>query len=318
PGDDDYYDVYIASADGSGEVCLTCGKSGYPGKHAGNASWHPSGEYLVFQAEKEEYYTDNKHALAHPGVGFNNDLYLITADGTKVWQLTDLDTKQKLSDKTPFTGVLHAHFSNNGSILSWAEKVDKGGEWGVWVIKVADFSIAGGVPVLSNIREYQPGEQDLYYETNDFSADDTKLLICGNLDSDQREIGMDIYELDIATGNLERLTNTFDKWDESGHYSPDQQWIAYISSDGYTTNKGRKWWKWGKAEFWLMKTDKSISYPITFFNCPDATEFRNQRIMPAYIVWRPDGLGLLAGIVIEEDKNELTDELIMIELENIP
>src|SRR5688500_7646941 len=53
-GDDGYYGVYTMKPDGSNETCLTCEKAGIiPGKHKGNPAWHPSGDYLVFQAEKD-------------------------------------------------------------------------------------------------------------------------------------------------------------------------------------------------------------------------------------------------------------------------
>ena len=313
-GNDNYYDCYLMNTDGSGAACLTCDNSGFPGRHAGQPSWHPGGDYLTFQAEKESYYTDRNHALAHPGVGFNNDIYIMKSDGSQVWQITNLDTKQKVGDKTPFTGVLHPHFSNDGETISWSQKIDKGGEWGVWEIVVGDFAVVGGEPLVTNLRTFQPGDQHLYYETNDFNADDSKMTISANLKADQREVGMDLYEMDVITGEINALTDSFDNWDESGHYSPDQQWIAYLGSSGYTSKKGKKWYKWGKAEFWLMKTDGSRNYPITAYNCPDSDDFVNNRVMPAYVSWRADGMALLVGILVEEDDGTLRDELWRLEL----
>jgi Tol biopolymer transport system component len=314
PGDDGYYDCYVMNADGTNPVCLTCDMDEFSSRHAGNSSWHPSGEYIVFQGEKEDYYRDQNPAMAHPGIGFNNDVYIMKSDGSQLWQITNLKTKQKFTDKTPFTGILHPHFNNAGNKISWAERIDKGGEWGEWELVIADFEIVNNKPVVSNIERFQPGEQHLYYETNDFSMDDSKLLICGNLKEGQREIGMDLYEFDMTTHDITPLTDSFEDWDESGHYRPDQKWIAYLGSEGYTPRKGKKWYKWGKAEFWLMKADGSRKYPITSYNCPDSADYTGKRIMPAYVVWSNDGNSILAGIVIEEGKNKLKDEIWVYEL----
>jgi len=53
-GKDGYYDVCIMNSDGSGEICLTCDKEECPQKHNGNPAWHPSGDYIVFTAEKKK------------------------------------------------------------------------------------------------------------------------------------------------------------------------------------------------------------------------------------------------------------------------
>src|SRR5262245_51329327 len=81
PGPDGYFEVYVMQPDGTGERCLTCDKKGIPNKHKGNPAFSPSGQYVVFQAEKQIYV--GPEALATPGAGIGNDLWLTTADGDK-------------------------------------------------------------------------------------------------------------------------------------------------------------------------------------------------------------------------------------------
>ncbi|GAB4262409.1 MAG: hypothetical protein Kow0079_18360 [Vicingaceae bacterium] len=49
------YDIYISDADGENVRCLTCNHPELPNKHIGQPSWHPNGEWIVFQAEKENH-----------------------------------------------------------------------------------------------------------------------------------------------------------------------------------------------------------------------------------------------------------------------
>jgi len=87
-GGDDYYDVYVMEPDGSDEQCLTCDKEGCPQKNNGCPTWHPSGDYIVFTAEKSENLEEHKE-WAIPGTGLNCDLWMMTSDGQNFYQLTD-------------------------------------------------------------------------------------------------------------------------------------------------------------------------------------------------------------------------------------
>src|SRR5258706_4259579 len=60
---------------------------GLPAKvHKGSPSWHPSGQYMLFQAEMAKPLGPSRPA--EPGIGWWNDLWLMTADGRRFWQLT--------------------------------------------------------------------------------------------------------------------------------------------------------------------------------------------------------------------------------------
>lgn len=92
-GNDGYYDVYMMEADTTGDHCLTCNHPDLPNKHIGEPIWHPSGEWIVFKAEKEKHVLPRMGALAVPAIGFHNDVWITSRDGKKVFQLTDLKTR---------------------------------------------------------------------------------------------------------------------------------------------------------------------------------------------------------------------------------
>jgi len=96
-GDDGYGDVYLMSLDGSGAECLTCDKHELQ-LHNGNPVWHPLGEYIVFQAQDPDLKGLPPGPVgdyaASPGVGINNNIWAMTADGSKFWQLTQVKDRQ--------------------------------------------------------------------------------------------------------------------------------------------------------------------------------------------------------------------------------
>lgn len=306
-----YYDVYIMDFDGSNERCLTCNNPQLPNKHIGQPSWHPSGNYIVFQAEQMQHFGGSQ--LAHPGIGLHNDIWLMTSDGENFYQLTFLKTKKSLFDKTPITGILHPHFSHDGTKLAWTERIGGGGRWGQWAIKVADFVWKNNKPVLENVKTYQPAAQPFYVESDDFSSDDTSILISGNLMPGQNELGLDIYKMDLGTGKLEQLTNTMNEFDEMAKYSPDGKKIVWLSNTGYQA-KGHTsfWWTWAKTEFWIMNSDGTNKQKLTYFNTQD--EFRGKRVIAAYISWHPNGKNLLGSIVVENHDGTFTDRITRIDL----
>src|ERR1700749_4430651 len=52
-GQGGFYQIWAVNPEGTGERCLTCGQPGAPQKHKGNPAWHPSGRYVVFEAQKD-------------------------------------------------------------------------------------------------------------------------------------------------------------------------------------------------------------------------------------------------------------------------
>lgn len=114
-----YYRIYTMRPDGSEQAALTAGKPGMPDKHQGAPYWHPSGRYLLFLQQKEEWHSPklfgNPDYEALPGFGRHDDLWLITADGSKYWQLTR-------QPNTKDEGILLPVFSPDGQYIAWSER----------------------------------------------------------------------------------------------------------------------------------------------------------------------------------------------------
>lgn len=283
-GDGGYYDVYVMRPDGSEEMCVTCDQTELPGRHMGNPAWHPSGDYIVFQAEKRVH--EGRSSRALPGYGIDNDLWILNRADEHYERLTNVQSGM---------GVLHPHFSHDGSKLLWTEKVAEGGKYGVWVLKIADFLVENNDFDLENIRTYQPGG-DVFREGHGFSEDDRKIIFSGNLEPEQPEFGLDIYTLDLETRMVQRLTSTMDEWDEHAQYSPSNDKIAWMSSKGCQCNPARSLDL--RTDYWLMDADGSNKVRLTYFNDPGHVEYVGKRVVAADSSWSADGKRLAALLII--------------------
>lgn len=294
-GSDQYYDIYTLKPDGSGLTSLTAGKGDkLPQMHIGQPAWHPSGKHIVFQAQDPEltfpkdYNKSMRMFVSGPGIGINNNLWLMTPDGKKFWQLTSVKSRR---------GVLHPHFSPNGKKLLWSEKIDRSsGGIGTWVIKLADYSFKKGKPKLKNIRVYRPNGLQLS-ETHGFSPNGKKIIFSG-IPNGKYFFHFDLYVMNLKTGELTRLTDNYE-WDEHAHFSPDGKWIIWSSSEGIPQNKNLKGLfdlKKVKLDYWIMKSDGSGKQRLTYFNEPSHLHYLNGNTLAADFDWGPDGKTLAAYI----------------------
>ena len=297
---DGYYDLWIMTPEGGDERCLTCGQAGrLPQKHLGNPAWHPSGDYIVFQAEKETH--PGLSESATPGFGLYSDLWLMSSDGQQFTRLTE-------TPATHDSGVLHPHFSRDGAQLSWSEMYERpalgerGKEFGYWKLKVADFSLGADGPVLSNVREYEPGGP-AFYENHGFSPNGDTLIFSSNFGRGGSVWqNTDIYTMNLTTLSVTQLTNAH--YNEHAHYSPDGTHIVWMS-DAEINGIG--------ADYWLMSADGSNQERLTYFNrrgCPERTD---ERLTAADSSWGPDGNRLVA--YISTDLLRQTGKIVMIEIE---
>lgn len=287
-------DIYVMAPDGSGERCLTCGRTGAPARHKGNPSWHPSGQIIVFQAEKGEH--RGTSLFAAPGRGLHNDVWAMTSDGAQYFQLTDVP---------PGMGVLHPHFSPDGTRLLWAERVNQGRRWGdttgEWAIKLADFVVRNGVPHLENVKSYQPGGP-VFYETHGFSPDGNVLLYSATQEPAQPLHGLDIYAMDLRSLDVQRLTTTPGEWDEHAHFSPDGKHIVWMSSMGCNCDPSRP--RDLKTDFWMMQADGTNKVRITYFNEPNHphAQLTQGKKVAADTSWSPAGTALVAYVITGVDR----------------
>ena len=220
-GADGYYDVHLITPDGLLGPCMTCNHPNLPNKNIGNPAWHPNGQFLVIQVEKAVH--DGTAASATPGLGINNDIWLLGRDGSTVMQVTDVAEGM---------GVLHPHFSRDGRRLVWAERVAEGpNPSGIWVIRVLSFEDTESLDVRSaSVTTYMPMGPALY-ETHGFSPDGSKIVFTAHdVIYQPNHSWLDIYTLELDTGALQRLTFSPYGWDEHAHYTLDGQHMTWISS----------------------------------------------------------------------------------------
>ena len=295
-GVDRYSDVYTMNPDGTELQCLTCGKGNLiPQANNGNPTWHPTGEYIVFQAEDPELEgfpeADPRleQFVTSPGVGINNNLWLTNADGSLFWQLTHVPNRY---------GALHPHFSPDGTKLVWSEitspKLDRMGHWS---IKLADFSIENGVPRLANIQTFQPLNLQLY-EMHGFSPNGTKILYSG-VEEGGYYYDFEIYIMDLSTKQVTQLTND-KEWNEHAHYTADGRYIVWGATKGIEQPRVHTLMETiqnpPKREFWIMKSDGSCKYRLSGFNNPEAPEYISIEGGVGFgdFDWGPDGKTIVA------------------------
>jgi Tol biopolymer transport system component len=300
-GDDGYFDVYVMSLDRSRSTCLTCGKPMLvPQKNNGNPAWHPSGNYIVFQSEVAAsrvmpFWSD-------PGRGINNVLWVTDAAGRELTQLTELNTSDRSS------GVLHPHFSNDGTRLSWSEIYDgatlePGAFAGYWRLAVADFVVGTNGPALRNVRRFEPSVP-AFYENHGFSPDDSQLLISSNAAQppNLQSINNDIFLVDLRTLALTRLTDQ--DYNEHAHFFADGRKIVWMTNRDNAN---------GGTDLWIMNPDGSGKERLTFLNQSGCPEYAGKRTISA-----DNSVNAAGDKVLFDVKDQLfgaTSSIMMVELD---
>ncbi len=257
-----YFAVYFAHVTANNqlinETCFSCGNGQLPGKNVGAPVFQPGGKYVAVVAEKASHPGSSGNSV--PGVGIFCDVWVLTRDGQKAWQLTNEP------DTGSASGVIFPFFSPDGKEFSWTEmsapvNLGNGKQYfGYWVVKIADFtddSIAG--PSLTNVRTLQPGGTPAFNEAYGWSPDGSKILFAS--DYDQFWVWDDqIYTMDTNGNNINQLTACCD-YNEHGFYSPNGQYIVWMTNTG--TNTGTTL---GGDDWFIMHADSTDKQRFTFFN----------------------------------------------------
>jgi hypothetical protein len=266
PDSSGYYRVITLRRDGSGIRDIAQSQPEIPAKHQGTPYWHPSGRYLLFVAQKSAWHGATLFGIpdyeALPGFGRHDDLWLISADGSRSWQLTN-------EPNTADEGVLIPVFSPDGQRVAWSAR-QPGGKY---VLKVAKF-IEWPEPHLEDTSSYRPGGV-AYYETGSFTSDSQSLTYSSDQDT-HNFWQSQIYRLDLATGQSTRLTR-------GNHYNehptvikrPGGDWIVYMTTSGAVRQPlslalGTDWF--------AMRTDGSNNKRLTSMNSDPGNPENNGKL----------------------------------------
>ncbi len=289
-----YMQIYVARADLSDPRCLSCRNFDLRKLHVGNPTWHPSGDYLVAQANKPvKSGGEPLRFMEVPGANLGSDLFMIPTDGRGAWNLTLLGERGGR--------VLSPHFSHEGDKLLWSERVSSGGgAFGKWVLRVSQLEVKRGIPRLKGVETYRPGEQKLFYDSHGFTTDDHGVVLSGNLEPDQPESGMDVYTFNTESSRLKRLTDTYDELDRFALAAPNGNWIAWTSSRGLgsgTVDIQRRQVSAVRAgDLWLMNAEGLSVQRLTRFNDVHSPQFAG-RVMVIPTSWNRDGNRLLVEVL---------------------
>lgn len=297
PGGDGYSDLHIARPDGSYDRCLTCDEPTFHRQHAGNADWHPSGDYLVFQAERPFPGDDGPLPfLAIPGRSRESSLWVVSLGGRDFFQL---------AGHQPSAYPVHtARFSFEGDRLAWSERLASGGTWGDWVIRAGELRLGRGVVRVANVVTYEPAAQKAFYEVCSFTPDDRGLLVAGNFVDGQPIDGLDLYILDLESKQVRQLTKSLTVWDRWAAFAPASEVIAWSSGEALRrpprplarTDRTAV----VRLDLWVGAVDGSWSRRLTGFNDPLADEYVGA-VMVGPSAFAPRGDRLLTTLTPLDD-----------------
>jgi len=299
--DSNHFQTWVMNPDGSGAHCLSNQNQQLAALDNGNPAWHPSGNYIVLQASDMPAVpmaTTNParfKRVTSPGMGFDNDLWLLSPNGTLASQLTHLAKRQ---------GVLHPHFAHRSNLLLWSEMETAMPQ--KWVMRLAKFAVGDNGPELSDIQTLDP-LGNAFYETHCFSPDDRYILF-----STTKEPGdfqhMTIVRMELATGKTVTLTDpALAQWNEHAQYSPDGSRIVWMSSAGIDQDLTQATKGLVKTDYWIMNADGSNKRRLTYFNEPGAPEYRPSKNIASDLSWSPDGKSIVADLQMRRPGDKVDD-----------
>ncbi len=296
-----YYQLYTMKPDGSAQTCVSCGNALWS-MHTGNPLWDPTGQYLLFQAQDPSLGTPTHgEALAQPGIGINNNLWIMNSDGTNARQLTTVAANG---------GTLHAQFSADGSKLAWEQTDSSGKSTLAW----ANFNGAQTPPITS-ITTLQDTQTPLQlYETSCFSNDGQSIYFSGFVQTAETVNDMDIYRTDLAGTTFTNLTNSPGVWDEHAHLNPSGNLLMHMHGIG---SNGR--------DYYLTDPLGGNEKQLTYFNDSTSPEYisggavandhswsvDNKSSIALISTGNLDARGYLPGTIVRIDYNQPTVQTVV-------
>ena len=260
-----YYGIYLASIGPNNtcinERCMSCNNSSLPGKNVAQPTFQPAGKYLLFTAEKATHAGSSSNSI--PGIGLYNDLWVMTMDGKKAYQLTNMPD-------TGISGIIECYFSPNGKEVMWDQLTEPAAlagkqEFGYWVIKIAPFiddSINGPSIDTTRIKVFEPGNTPAFNEPYGWSPDGSRIIFAS--DYNQFWVWDDqIYTMDTDGNNIEQMSSTSVNYPYCEHafYSQNGKYIVWMTDKDATSGSSV-----GGDDWWIMNADTTDQERLTYFN----------------------------------------------------
>jgi Tol biopolymer transport system component len=314
PGLSRFFSVYTMTPEGFRLQNKLQGMPGNGLRHSGSPNWHPSGEYFIFTSQQQGV-SDFNHSM--PRTGWHCDIWLANRAGTSFWRLTRFTSK-----RTAPVGAVSPSFSPDGTKVIWAGNNGNlsrsSSPWRQKSLYIADFSLNDGNPELTNIREFQPGENQDFYESYGFSPDGNRVLFAANVLGGQPWFDLDICAVDRRTNQVVMLTDSGRVWDRFATYSADGRKILWSSTGQaqipYLGTMGEKWQRYLRTELWMMEPDGRRSKQLTFFNDESSEQYAGKRVFFGDSAFSPDGK-YVATVLYEQGNNfEPESRIIMLKL----
>jgi hypothetical protein len=211
--------TYLANPDGSGLRCLTCEMK------APNMvpAVRPQGDWILFHS-----WMGHQITLGAPGYGgIGSELYVMRPDGSHVTKLYADPAIQNGEG----TDDYHAYWSPDGKRLVWAHFngnfIDGGGQ-ARWDIRVADFVVEHGQPMLTNVRVVRPANGH-WYETQWWAPDGSGFLYT---ESYGTAMNTELFFCHLPASGPCQPTRLTDNpgWDEQAIFTPDMKDVIWMSS----------------------------------------------------------------------------------------
>jgi len=292
PDSKGYYHIFLSNADGSNEQQLSW-SSWNNDRQQWPEEWDPTGQYLFCYVEKNQYATETGHTRtpedAIPGYGGYTDIWIIKADGSQAWQLTNLPNNYN-------NGVIHGAISADGSKFAWTQRtlapvfLDFNLAAGAYVFNVADINY-GAQPTFSNIKTYKPGNTDAGGEVESISPDKKNILVYSSFES-KNMLATPLYKIDLETSAVTKLTT--ESFSQCPTWSPDGRHIIYMTgkdSDIFPLQvQGADWW--------IMNSDSSNKRRLTYMNVKDHKQSDNRYKLAGSLSFLSDTT-FLGGVMTE-------------------
>ena len=291
-----YYQIYLAHVGPgnsfAGEYCYSCLNAALPGKNYGQASFQPTGKYMLFTAEMAHHAGNSNNSI--PGIGTYNNLWVMTMDGSKAYQLSNMPS-------TGLSAIIEPYFNPKGNEIMWCQMIDSVNvgvgkqEFGYWAIKTAPFiddPINGPRIDSTHIKTFLPGGSPSFNEPYGWSPDGSKILFAS--DYNQFWVWDDqIYTMDTNGNNMEQISSTAHSYPYCEHafYSTNGEHIVWMTD--LDANVGSSV---GGDDWFIMNSDTTDQERLTYFNDTTSSYWTGNIHVNGHGSYAPDNLKFIGDV----------------------